>query len=421
MTYPVQVGVTFDFSSGAVFGYPFILDDVQNGVLGTSTLGSTSTAPKIVDISDQVLNISLQGGYNLLRDQFEAAQAIFTISDPTGIWNPTNESSPYWPDLVPLRKIRVYGVYAGQTHYVFSGYVTSYQYTYPKDQVVGYVTIQATDAFRLFQMSNVSTIPDTASGQDTGTRINKILDSISWPSSMRSITTGGSETICQADPGTNRTALDALKMVEYTEQGAFYMNGEGAAEFHSRAWLMAQSGKDPLFFSNAGDGIPYYNIIPALDDKLIINQAKITIVGGTEQSASNADSVAKYFPHTYTQSGVVALTNNDALNIAKNYVATRAETAIRIDSMTLDLNLPDYADGIEAALRGDYFQTFRIKNVGQDGTVIDRTLQVVGIAHTITPNFWRTTFTVSEPIVGSFILNSELYGVLGDYNSILGY
>mgnify|MGYP003348918188 FL=1 len=184
--------------------------------------------------------------------------------------------------------------------------------------------------------------------------------------------------------------------------------GEGDAVFKSRAWLMAQSGKDPIYFSNAGDGIPYWQIVPALDDKLIINQANVQIVCGTMQTASNADSIIKYFPHSYSQQNIMDQTNDDALNIAKNYVATRAQTAIRIESLTLDLKTPDYTDGILAALRGDYFQTFRIKNVAQDGTVIDRTLQVVGIAHTITPNTWRTTFTTSEPIVGSFILNSSL-------------
>jgi hypothetical protein len=419
MSYPVTVGATFDFSNGATFGYPIILDDVQNARLGYGTLGES--IPRIVDISGQVMSIKILGGYNLLRDQFEAANAIFKIADETGAWNPMNSSSPYYPDLVPLRKIRAYGVYNGVTSYIFSGYVTSYEYTYPKDQDVGYVTINATDGFRLLQMANVTTIADSGSGQDTGTRINKILDQIGFPSSLREITTGGSETICQADPATNRTALDAIKMVEFTEQGAFYMNGEGAAEFHSRAWLMAQSGKDPVFFSNDGTGISYFNIVPKLDDKLIINEANVQTIGGTAQIASNADSIAKYFPHSITQQNIVALNDSDALNIAKNYVATRAETAIRIDSMTLDLSTPDYETGIQAALAGDFFQTFRIKNVAQDGTIIDRTLQVVGISHDISPSQWRTTFTTSEPIVGSFVLDSPIYGVIGDYNSVLGY
>lgn len=419
MTYPVQVGVTFDFSNGAQFGYPLILDDPQNGLLGSGTLGDV--IPKIVDISTQVLSINLSGGYNLLSDQFEAAMATFIISDETGAWNPTNPSSPYYPDLVPLRKIRCYGVYAGVTHYIFSGYVTGYQYTYPKDQQTGYVTISATDGFRLLQMANITTVASATAGQDTGTRINKILDQVGWPSSLREVETGGSETICQADPATNRTALNAIKMVEFTEQGAFYMNGEGAAEFHSRNTVMTSANATPVYFSNAGDGIPYFQFVPALDDKLIINQANIQNVGGITQSASNSDSVAKYFPHGYTQQGVVAQTDADALNIARVYVATRAETSIRVDQLTLDLSTPDYAVGIEAALAGDYFQNFRIKNVAQDGTVIDKTLQVVGVAHQITPTTWKTSFTTSEPIVQGFLLNSSLYGVLGDYNSTLGY
>ena len=88
--------------------------------------------------------------------------------------------------------------------------------------------------------------------------------------------------------------------------------------------------------------------------------------------------------------------------------------------MTIDMSSAT-SEGIQAALAGDYFQTFRIKNVAQDGTVLDKTLQVVGIAHQITPTYWRTTFTTSEPITQGFILNNSIYGVLDSYNSTLGY
>ena len=114
MTYPVQVGVTFDFSNGASFSYPIILDDPINGRIGYNPLASSADIPRIIDISDQVLGIQLSGGYNLLRDQFEAATATIKIADPNGDWNPTNPDSPYYPNLIPLRKIRVYGVYADQ-------------------------------------------------------------------------------------------------------------------------------------------------------------------------------------------------------------------------------------------------------------------------------------------------------------------
>jgi len=417
----IVINAIVDFSNGATFGYPLILDDPKNGRIGYGYLGEA--IPNIVDVSDQVGKISIKGGYNLFQDQFQAATCSFRIYDPNGNWNPTNPASPYYPNLVPLRKVRISVTYQGVDHYLFSGYIIAYNYTYPKDQVIGYVDIDATDGFRLLQLANVTSIPDSGAGQDTGTRINKILDDVSWPSSLREIATGGSETLCQADPATARTALQAIKNVEFTEQGAFYMDGEGDAVFKSRAYVMAQSGQNPTYFSNAGDGINYSGITFAHDDKLIINDAIITNIGGTPQEAINFNSVAKYFPHSIHQDQLVGLTDQDALNIAKNYVATRENTSIRIDSLSLDLSTPNYVAGITAALNLDYFNTMKIKNVGQDGTTITKTLQNMGQAYEITPNSFIATFTTSEPIVGSFILNSTIYGVIGDPAglSVLGY
>jgi len=424
MSYPFSVIVTFDFSDGPVFGYPFTIGDPKNGILGVDVLADQSS--QIVDISNQVANIQVKGGYNLLQDQFEAGTANIRVLDPTGIWNPQNTASPYYGKLLPLRKIRVAAPYGGLTHYLFSGYTTAYNYTYPKDQNIGYVDIQAVDGFRLFNLANVTTITGATAGQDTGTRVNKILDQIQWPNGMREVATGGTETTVQADPGTSRTALQALKMVEFSEQGAFYMDGEGDAVFKSRAYLNGKSGQNPTYFSNAGDGgIPYKNIVFAFDDKLIINQANITNVGGTMQSVSNTSSIATYFPHSYSTTNVLTQTDTDALNIARNYVATRAFTTIRIDAMTLDLSVLDAA-GIQAALGLDYFDTATIKNVGQTTTTggdstITKTLQIVGMAYDITPNTFYTTYTTSEPIVGSFIIGSDIYGIIGDTNSVLAY
>ena len=52
MSYPVVVGVTFDFSNGPIFGYPFTIGDPAHGILGTNVLADS--AADIVDISDQV-------------------------------------------------------------------------------------------------------------------------------------------------------------------------------------------------------------------------------------------------------------------------------------------------------------------------------------------------------------------------------
>ena len=411
MSYPVTVGVQFDFSNGPVFGIAFTIGDPDNGILGVNVLADA--ASDVVNISSQVGKISIRRGYNLLQDQFQAGTASIRVYDPNGDWNPQNPASPYYGKLVPLRKMRV----SGDGIYLFSGYTTGYNYTYPKDQDIGFVDIECSDAFRLFNMANITTVTGSSAGQTTGARIDDILDTVSWPASMRDINTGDSTV--QADPATARTSLNAIKNVEFSEQGAFYVSPGGNAVFDERSFIISKSGQNPTTFANDGSGIGYKNIVFAFDDKLIINQASITRTGGTAQTASNAESIAKYFPHSINVTDLVVQTDAEALNIAGTYVATRAETTIRIDALTLDLNTPSYTAGINAALNLDFFDTMSILNVAQDGTTIQKTLQCMGIQHEITPNSWNTTFTTSEPIVDGFIIGSSLYGIIG--TSVMTY
>ncbi len=407
MAIPTLV-VTFDFSSGAVFGYPFIIGE---GVLGFNTLADQ--AADTIDISNQVNRVSIRRGYNLLQEEFQAGTARVRILDQTGDWNPTNLSSPYAGKLVPLRKVRI----SANESFLFSGYTISYSYTWDKEQNLGYVDLELVDAFRLLNMSNITTITGGTAGQTTGTRVTAILDTIGFPNSMRDIESGS--TTVQADPGTSRTSLQAIRNMEFSEQGGFYLLPNGDAKFISRASIQSKSGANPTFFSNDGTGIPYRNIVTALDDKLIINQTSITRKDGTAQIANNVASQIQYFPHSYTATDLLVETDAQALDIAKAYTATRAETTLRVDSLTLDLNTADYAAGTTAALTLDFFDTIRVKNVGQDGTIIDKTLQCMGVAHEITPGTWNTTFVTSEPIIDSFIIGSSLYGIIG--TSVMTY
>ena len=412
MTYPIQTIVTIDFSNGANFGYPFILDDPKHGVLNStdSVLGSSDAGNYVVDVSDVTRQANLRGSYNLIQDQFEVGTATFILNDPNAYFDPQNTSSPYYGKLVPMRKIRMAANFNGNTYYLFSGYIQAYDYTYPKDYATGFVTISASDGFRLLNLSNISTVTGGTAGQLTGARINKILDAVSWPANMRSIDTG--DTTLQADPGTQRQAINAIKNVEFCEQGAFYIDGTGSARFISRTNLQKHAGETPIVFANNGTGIPFFDLKFAHDDKLIINNANIQRTGGTTQSYTAQDSVDKYFKHSINMNNLVLQNDTQAANIAATYVATRRETTIRIDEITLDLSTPDYTAGIEAALGADNFTLIKVIADQQAGSQITKTLEIISIAHDITPTTWRTYFVTSEPIVDAFILNSDTYGVL---------
>jgi hypothetical protein len=414
MTLPATISVSFVFSQGATFGYPFTIGDPINGVIGVSQFAATEVLDPVVDLSSVTRSIKISRGRNIMRDTYEAGNCTVRVLDPDSYFNPQNVSSPYFGYLTPLRKIRVAATTATTQHFLFSGYVDSYKYYYPTGQEIGYVDIICSDAFRLFQMANVATITDATAGQTTGTRITKILDQVSFPTSMR-ITDTGSTTV-QADPGTARTSLAALKAAEFAEQGAFFIRTDGTAEFKDRTDVVGSLAATPIEF-NQTTGIPYSDLRYQFDDKLIINQASMTRIGGAAQTAVNIDSSAKYFPHGATLTEMIPETDAQVLDIAKIYVATRAETTIRIDAMTVDLLDP--AVPTDTMIGLDYFDNVKITNVQPDGSTIVKTLQVQGLAWDINPNNIKCTVTTLEPIVEGLIVGSSTYGIIGQ--SIMGY
>lgn len=410
--YPITISVLIDLGSSPTFpvsGTPFTLDNATYGRLNYNYLSSGTS--NIVDVSSQVLKIQIGGGYNLLQDQFEPNQGYVRIYDPTGAWNPQNVNSPYYGFLQVNKKIRIAAIYGGNTYNQFSGYINAYNYSFPTDLSFGYVDLQVCDAFRLLNLANIATVTGTSAGQTTGARINALLDNVNFPTTLRQIDTG--DYTVQADPGTTRTLLAACKNVEAVEQGAFYADGDGNIVFKSRTNVIKTGGSAPItYFSNDGTAITYSGITFAHDDKLIVNQATVTPVGGAAQTYTDTASVSQYFPHSVNLYNLVAATNAAALDIARVYVQTRKDTTIRIDALSQDLTTPNYAAGITAALTLDYFSTVNIKNVQSNGSTITKTLQIMGSNYTITPNSYDITFTTSESIVDGFVLNSVTEGIL---------
>lgn len=413
------ITASINFSDGPGFGPNFTIGDPIYGQLGgVGLLAASSTPALVLDVSNMIQKIDIKRGRNINQDLYESGTAVIRLLDPTAIFNPQNVSSEIYGYLQPLRKVRITAT-TTSNYNIYSGYTTDYKYTYSNGEDVAYVDIYCSDAFRLFNMSNITTITTGTAGQATGTRIGKILDMVSWPTNMRTIATGA--TTCQAssvDTAT-RTVLSACRNCEQTEFGAFYMDANGVAIFKSRSQVLSAAGATPTVFAQDGAGIAYSSIVFAFDDRQVVNNVSATRTGGTAQTASDADSITKYFTHSLSYTNLIAETDTDTLNIARAYVGSRKDTTIRIDSITLDLNTPSYTTGISAALTLDYFSEVTITNTQPAGSTITQTLQVQGIAHSITPSTWFTTLTTEEPIIDGFIIGSSLYGILG--TSILSY
>jgi hypothetical protein len=408
------VNVIINFSTGAGFGNPFILDQSKIGSL--DVLADATSL--IVDVSNQVDSISTNRGRQLSTEQFNTGVATIRILDQNGDFNPQNPSSPYFTFLNPMRKIAITATYLGVTYPIFAGYITNYNTTTPKftgDLV--YTTISAVDGFRLFQNAQFFGVTGAVAGETTGARITKILDSISWPASMRDIDTG--QTTVQADPATQRTALAALQTVANTEYGAVYVDGSGDLVFQDRAYTVSSVGQTPVVFKDDGTAIGYFDVKWVLDDTQVYNKATITRQGGTVQTVIDQPSIDKYFTHSYNLTGLLMETDAEALQYGQAFIASRQETNIRVDELTLDLFQDNYTAGTIAGLSLDYFDPIDVTTTQPNSTTLSKTVQVFNINHQIRPDSWKVRYGTAEPIIDGFILDSIISGILD--TSVLSY
>jgi len=407
------INAIINFSTGPSIAQAMQLDI---GILGTNVLADAVAV--IVDVSDQINYIQTTRGRNALADEFQTGTLTLRIVDQNGDFNPTNPASPYYLLLTPMKKVQITATHSGTTYPIFSGFITSYVNQQPKDATeVAYTTITAVDAMRLAQNAQISTVTGAAANDLSGTRIDQILDEINWPASMRDVDAG--QTTLQNDPGTARTSLDAMQTVTNSEYGAFFVNANGEFVFKDRNTAVSSIGNTPTVFADAGAGIRYANAQWKLNDDLIFNSATVTRTGGTAQTASNQDSINKYFIHSYNIQNLLMQTDAVALDYAKAYVASRQETAIRCDALELDLYTSNYDTGIAAALGLEFFDPITVSTTQPGGSVLEDTLQIFGVANTITPNSFRVVFTTLEPVIDGFIIGNVDYGVLGQ--NVLSY
>jgi hypothetical protein len=403
------IRASIDFSNGVAFvGDPFILDSVTNGILGTNQLASSANAS--VDISSLIDTVSIRRGRIRLLSEFEAGTASVTIIDTNGDFNPSNPSSPYYGDLVPLRKIQIEADYNGNNYVLFTGFITNYDtgFRIGSDEF-SRVTFRCVDALRLFTTAQITTV--TGAGvQLSGARVNAILDELDYPATLRDIDAGDST--LQADPGTARQAIDALQLVKKSEFGELFLDAEGRVTFLSRSAVTSSLASPVYTFADNGSGIAFQNAVVALDDSLVVNDVTVTRAGGSAQNVFDQNSIDKYFIHSGVRDGVLVQTDQESLDMASMLLSTRKETETRIDSIVLNLEDGDNVARVVAGLNVELMDCVDVVKVMPGSTTINQTLLVQGLHHDITHRKFTTTVFTGESLIDGFILDSASQGIL---------
>ena len=409
MTLPCQPTVEIRLGVGASFGPVLQFGDPVHGRLGFNVLGTS--AVEVVDISSQVQRINLRHGRDRVLEESLPGTANIQFIDNTGDWNPANPASPYYGNIKPMRQVQIHTTYNGTSYYLFSGYITSWDYEWPdQSSPHAIVTLQCVDGFRLLQLANIDEVTGAANKDLPGERINQILDEVNWPTIQRNIFTGDTE--LQNDPGDTRSTLDAIQTVAASDLGAFFMEHNGNATYYSRAKLsQLAANATPYTFADDGTGIAYQEIDINYDETELYNEVTFTRDGGQPQTVSDATSISEYFRRSLNRTGLLMETNSVALARATAVLNARKEVRLRVDSIGLDLSSD--STRVEPALALEIGDAIIVKKEIAGGTSLTVRTTIQGHSHDITPDRWTTRFTTAYPISTAFILGSTDFGVLG--------
>lgn len=408
MTLPATPKVLIRLGVGSAFGDVLVLGDTVNGILGTNILGSSTAT--IVDVSSSVTQIAIRRGRDRMFQQYTPGTATIRFQDFTGVWNPDNTSSPYYGQILPMRQVQVTTTYNGTGYALFTGFISSWDWSWA-DQAADYatVTISCVDGFRLLALSNITTVAGATAGELPGPRIDDILNAVSWPTQLRSIATG--DTTLQADPGTARTALAAIQLIETSDVGAFFIDPDGRATYYSRLELASKASGTATAFKDDGTGIGYQQLDVDLDDTELANQVSFTRAGGTAQVVSDNASISAYFLRSYAQTNLMMDTDNQALLRATSVLYYKRTPRLRVDSINLDLS--EVSNRIVPGLSLDIGDPITVQRTMAGTSTLNARVIVNGVNHDITPDRWRVRFSTAYPLSTAFVLGSSQFGILG--------
>ena len=397
------------------------LNDPTRGKLGTGKLGTGLGGNVYVDITPYVRTVSTRRGATradgpVLR--YEAGTAGVVLRNEDRRFDPTNLAGPYVTGGVsqvqPMRSIRIRAEWAGTTYALWRGYADSWDIGYQMPRY-SEVTLNATDAFKVFQAYDRVAVGSVGAGEDSGTRIGRILDSVSWQSTDRDVATG--DTTLQATT-LEGVALDELQLVAESELGELFMDGGGRVVFRNRHAVLTDSRSNTSQATFGPGNLPYQDVTLAYDDTTLVNLAQVTREGGTTQSASDATSIAAYLTHTATEDGLLIQDDAESLSLAQFLVFIGKDPELRFTQMVVKpqrdpSNLWPQVLGRQI---GDRI-TVELDPPG-GGDTISRDVFIRGVEHASSPGEWTTTWTLqSATKYAGFVLNNATLGRL-NFNAL---
>ena len=362
---------------------------------GEGTWTNVSTSVRNFDVSSTARQYEL--------DQMEAGTMSLVLRDEDRSFDPANGSSPYAPNVVPVRRIRGRTTYQGTVYDLWHTYIERWP---PQNAQLGYqeIGITAVDGFDALALAQVT---GTLAVGYSGAQIDALLDKALWPKDKRDIEQGQ---YVMAGQTLSSAALGAIQEIAASERGIFFVDSAGIATFHDSAhrgsFPRSTSSQATFVDSHLGTGIVYQDLEPSFDKDKIVNDWTVvpdsSTFGAADQQQVDASSVARYWRRSSSRSTRLA-SNADALSQAGNLLNETSQPAQRFDSITV---LPTTTAAYVTCLGlriSDRVTVVRGTGLQWDGDVLTKDCFIEArkiSARPVAP--WTFTFSLSPVSAGNY-------------------
>jgi len=216
------------------------------------------SAGQWVDVSAYLRSFSTKRGKNRDLDQTEAGTATIVLRNDDRRFDPENAASPYYPNVLPMRHIRLRAVYSSVTYELWRGFVDGWPQKWPGRPVANageaVVELTATDAFKIF--SNITLSSEwaravTAAVPKSWWRFGEAVEATT-------LTDSGPSRFSGAVEGSPTLAVEGLIFGDEDTAISFNTTGSDrfvipqeasitSAQFTVEAWVQTTTASDYLF------------------------------------------------------------------------------------------------------------------------------------------------------------------------------
>lgn len=359
--------------------------------LGTGALGRVTLAPAdiatYVDVTSAVRSLSIDRGKARELDQYEAGRASVGLDNRDRDFDPLNLSGPYVSlgvtQVRPGRRIRIKATHPTTLiqYTLYEGTVWEWSLDY-LGKFDSLVTARATDVMSTLANSTVNVV--TSAGQ-TGLAVGQVMDA----AGVAEYSVATCNSTLQVSTFTS-SALEALRTLEASEQGAFYVESNGEATFANRTALIADSRSNTSQATFGVGVLDYESIALSYAGDLIKNSVSLTRTGGVTQTASDATSILDYGTRSLALTGLANSTDAEVLSTASYIVSRWKDPKVRVASISFSPRKS--AELMTQALSRRIRDRVTVQFVPAGGGTISQELFIIGIHHAVVAAEWSTTF-----------------------------